>query len=329
MALTDYAVQIRSNGLILFPIPKGMTYARFDLQKQRKASYSGIMTPHTRKRISCSIDILVQRTPKQRIYNPITSKEFDFDLNFMTLTMPNHKMISARKGYDVLLSKYIRYMKDKVGLRNYVWKVELQQNQQPHWHLVTDTFIEWPVIRWKWNNLLRQEGLLNQYAKAHGHFNAPSTQIKAVESIHDMQRYLSKELCKSNFISIANGEPAIDVRWDKEAKLYNGYLYEDYQNECVTGIQWSEDLECIDYPEPQYKLVETKIEGKLWDCTEKLKIGRYSTVLDTETNRRIYAEKHRGLLDIERMEYCELVKTLNPKRLLSKDILKDYRQHLV
>lgn len=328
MALTDYAVQVRSNSLILFPIPKGMVYTKFDLTRNPTPTYSGMMTPHTRKRIASSLDILIQRTPKRNIYNPISDKNFDFHLNFITLTMPNDKAITARRGYDVLLSKYLRYLKDKAGLNNYVWKVELQQNRQPHWHLVTDTFIEWPVIRWKWNNLLKQERLLDKYALKHGHFNAPSTEIHAVESIHDMQRYLAKELCKSNYVTIANGEPAVNVRWNKEQKLYDGYLYEDYQTGEMTGIQWGEDLQCIDFPEPQYKLVESRIDGKMWDCTEKLKIGRFSTVMDTDTNKKIYAEKQRGLLDIERTEHCEIVKTLNPLRLLSSEILRDYKIYI-
>lgn len=328
MALDMYKVQLRSNGIVIFPDLRGMLHDRHNLHHEEKKGYSGIMTPTTRKRISCATDIMVQRNPRKRIYNPISETEHDFQLNFTTLTIPNYKMVSARAGYDKLLSKYLRYMKDKYSMREYLWKIELQQNGMPHYHLLMNDFVPWQVIRWKWNNLLKNEGLLNGFAKKYGHFNPPSTEIKSVEKMMDAQRYLTKELCKSTFCTVVSGDPVINVRWNKESKIYEGFMYEDIVNECVAPVSWSQDLECIEYPSIGNRLVEAKVDGKLWDCSEVLKTGRFTATLDKKTNDLIYAAKWRGQLDLEKNEFCEIARTLNPQRYISPEINKAYQSFI-
>ena len=321
-------VQIRSNGLILFEQPDSMSHQRYNLQEQTEAVYSGTMTNHARKRLSCALDILIQRNPERRIYNPITETHHDFRLNFITLTVPTHKMISASWGYEHLLGKWIRYMRDKYSLKEYVWKCELTEAQQPHWHITTNEFIPWQVIRWKWNSLMRNERLLDRYALQHGHFNPNSTDIHAIDDVQDMQRYLSKEMCKTTFCTVANGDPVVDVRWNKDDKIYEGFMYEDLNPECVQPVSWNADYSCIDYPGPHNELQPARIDGKVWDCSEVLKMGRFSAEMDRETSRRIWEAKGRGSIRHEKLEHCELIKTLNPLSLLSDQMLLDYRTYI-
>lgn len=321
-------IQVRSNSLVIFEQPDMFPHKRYDLQGDTAAVYSGTMTNHARKRLSCALDILIQRNPTRRIYNTITETSHDFRLNFVTLTVPTHKMISASWGYEHLLGKWIRYMRDKYGLKEYVWKCELTEAQQPHWHITTNEFIPWQVIRWKWNSLMRNERLLDKYARQHGHFNPNSTDIHAVENVVDMQKYLAKEMCKTVFCNVANGDPVVDVRWDKEDKLYRGFMYEDLNPECVQPVSWNADYSCIDYPGAHNELQPARIDGKVWDCSEVLKMGRFSAEMDRETSRKIWEATKRGNVRHEKLERCEIIKTLNPLSLLSQQMLQDYRTYI-
>lgn len=321
-------IQVRSNSLILFDAVDSASHLRHNLQEETAAVYSGTMTNHARKRLSCAIDILIQRNPTRRIYNPMANAHHDFRLNFITLTVPTSKYITASWGYENLLGKWIRYMRDKYGLREYVWKCELTEQEQPHWHITTNEFIPWPVIRWKWNSLMRNERLLDRYALKHGHFNANSTDIHGVESVVDMQKYLSKEMCKTVFSRAANGLPVRDVRWDKEAKLYKGVMYEDTDPELKAPVEWAANYECLTYPEVGNDLIEARIDGKVWDCSECLKIGRFSAEIDNDTAHMIWDAKRKGKIEEQKTDYCSIIKTMYPLRLLSKDMLEDYRNYI-
>ena len=61
---------------------------KFDNFKSVK-SYSGKVTTHSQRRIRKAVQILVQKSNWQQVYNPITMSEFRFKLNFITLTIPD------------------------------------------------------------------------------------------------------------------------------------------------------------------------------------------------------------------------------------------------
>ena len=321
-------IQVRSNGLLLFPQPSGMKFERFNLQQAKIQTYDGTMTQHARKRLGCAIDVLIQRNPKRRIENTVTKNMMDFQLNFITLTVPNHRYITASQGYERLLGKWVRYMRDKYGFQEYIWKTELTQNGQPHWHITSNTFIPWPVIRWKWNSLMKQERLLDRYAKKNGNFNPNSVDVHKVESIVDMQKYLSKEFGKSQFHSVLNGDPVKDVRWDKEDKIFRGYMYEEANPDFLCPVSWTPELECIDFHNKWYKLVEAKVDGKVWDCSEVLKRGRFTDVMDRETATLIYTAKHQGQIELRVTDYCTIIETMYPHKLLSPQMQADCRHHI-
>lgn len=189
-------IQVRANSLIHFLQP-ATRHGRCHYFDPTQTTYSGKMTDHTRKRLQAACDILVQRTPAQRIYNPVSQTTHDFRLAFMTLTQPPDRILDARQGYDLLLKDFLRYMRQKEGLRDYIWKFERQQNGQAHWHLATAQYIRWEVIRWAWNTRLRRSGQLEGFAKRYGHFNPNSTDIHNMVNIEDCLNYLGKEICKT------------------------------------------------------------------------------------------------------------------------------------
>jgi hypothetical protein len=174
-------------------------------------TYSGTMTVHTRKRISRAIDMLLQLSPEMKKLNPVTNKVIKHRLSFITLTVANNKkMLTAKQAYKKLLAPFLRYFRDTEVMTTYIWKAELQQRGQIHYHITTPSIIAHDAVRKNWNKQQQKAGLLKDYFKEHNHYNPNSTDIHAVSHINDFGKYLAKEFCKT----MQNETPTTGKLWD-------------------------------------------------------------------------------------------------------------------
>lgn len=194
-------------------------------------------------------------------------------INFTTLTIASQKNLQVKEAYDNLLRPWLRYMKDKEGLRNYVWKAEYQKRGQVHYHIANDVYLDWKVVRWKWNQLQYRARLLDEFALKHGHFNPNSTDIHPAKNVHDALEYMAKEMCKDN------------------------------QN-------------------------QIKTKGKVWDCSENLKEGRFSCAMNEENEMMIDDAVQMGFAKKIESENCIIIKTNDPLKMLSNGQSALYRNYI-
>lgn len=311
-------LQVRSNSLVTFDMWMGETsHRRFDFKQSERESYEGTMTEHARRRLTSCVDIMIQRNPTRKIWNPISESEHDFNINFITLTVSSHRNISAREGYDNLLSKWIRYMRDKYDLREYVWKAELQQRGQLHYHIATNTFIPWQVIRWKWNNEQKKAGLLQDYAKEFKNFNPNSVDVHKVEAEGDILGYISKEISKVSFLNVENELKVRGVRFNKKERKYTGEVESKTGSEYYFYAEWDQLMKCTSIHDPGFNLVPARLDGRIWDASETLKRKRFVDEIDRETERRMAAAIREGQARKIEVERCIVVKCPKPLDLLS------------
>lgn len=222
-------VQVRDGGLLIYNQSDYRSATRNRHVLGPGKTYSGTVTSHSAKRIKCALDILLQRSPQVRIFNPISESYHDFRINFTTLTVAAKQNITAREAYDKLLAEWLRYMRRKCGLRDYLWKAELQERGQIHYHVATNTFIDYRTIKWRWNSLQKRAGLLVGYHNKYGHWNPNGTDIHAVHKVQDIHAYLAKYLAKSS----QNTKATVGKVWDASLSLkisrFAGHL--DYLTE--------------------------------------------------------------------------------------------------
>ena len=187
--------QVRHNCLIYYELPN-VTNSR-PIQNFITKAYSGKVTDQVKKRINKAVDLLIQKSPKIYIYNPVTKKNQPFTLNFITLTVSSIRIISAIEGYVNLLKPFLRKLRTKFkGKISYVWKCELQARGQIHYHLTCNRFVHLDWIRSEWNRLQHKHRYLDHYAKVYKSFNPNSTDVHAVWKVQDIAAYLSKYLSK-------------------------------------------------------------------------------------------------------------------------------------
>jgi hypothetical protein len=243
-------VQLRYKQLLIynkFHFAEGyhskLKYSRTTHLRMQK-TYSGSVTNGAKKRMAKAIDCLLMVSPKKKIFNPIIQKFQTFQLTFITLTIAdNTKNYSAKESYDLLLSPFLKWLREKQNCKSYIWKLELQERGQIHYHLTTNEFIEFTKIRNKWNELQSNCGMLDDYKKRFGNTDPNSTDIHAVYKVQDIKKYLLKYLSKSE----QNAEKVNGKIWDCSKNLKGVKSFEfEYDN-----IKASEFLKYLDHPKTE------------------------------------------------------------------------------
>ena len=167
-----------------------------DTPKEKKVTYQGEITPHSRKRLAKALQLLIEITDERFVINPVTGRKMKFCLAFWTLTLSAPQ--DFMKDSDIkklLLEPFLRIMRRK-GLRNYIWKSELQKNGNLHFHLLTDFFLPYTIIRDCWNNCQAKLDFIDDFERRFGHRNPNSTDVRSVKSSKGVASYLSKYMLK-------------------------------------------------------------------------------------------------------------------------------------
>lgn len=204
MSLIENKLQIRSNSLIIYKKFTGFkTRSSFQQRSAEKLrtvkTYSGLVTPGARKRLIKAVELLVQTTRNKRIWvdNPNGGK-MPFQLAFTTLTIHSPGVnICGKEAHKKLLAPFLQWLRRSHDCYLYIWKAELQERGQLHYHLLLGSFVHYEAIRKKWNDLQRVNGYLDSYFNEHGHYDAPSTEIKNPMDKEDIAGYLIKEISKN------------------------------------------------------------------------------------------------------------------------------------
>lgn len=221
-----------------------LKYTRTQNLRAQK-TYSGTVTNGAKKRMSKAIDCLLMISPIKKVYNPIIKKFQSFQLTFITLTIAdNTKNYTAKESYKLLLSPFLHWLRVKKNCSSYLWKLELQERGQIHYHITTNQFIEFTEIRNKWNELQLNNGMLQEFKEKFGHTDPNSTDIHAVYKVRDIKKYLLKYLSKSeqNEVTV-NGKI-----WDCSENLKGVKSFEfEYDN-----IKPSEFLKYLEHPKTEH-----------------------------------------------------------------------------
>lgn len=217
-------MSFRSNGIMFYEVNSNLrnrqqASALFQanaLKLQHRERYKGYVSDAMKKRMKKCITMLLQSTPWQYKENPVTGKIDSHKLSFITLTTPTHEnSYSAKWCHKNLLEPMLRRMRKIYGMKSYIWKCELQENKQVHYHVTCDIMLHHGKLREDWNNLLRQHDMLVQFKAEYGHDNPNSTDIHKVFNVRNLEAYLVKYICKE----YQNAEKLDGKIWDASMNI--------------------------------------------------------------------------------------------------------------
>jgi len=116
----------------------------------------------SRTKLLDSVNFLHSTSRARTISVSSKKKIYGFKSSFVTLTLPSTQIHS-----DIIikscLNSFLVKMRSIYGLKNYVWKAELQANDNIHFHLVFDIFIHHKAIRFYWNQSIEVLGYVTRY----------------------------------------------------------------------------------------------------------------------------------------------------------------------
>lgn len=181
-----------------YPNPFKVLYSDSKPVEEKKQAYSGTVTKGAQKRIAKAVSVLMQTSPVQKFYSPISGKKISFKLGFLTLTISSvKKLLTAKEAHKLLLEPFLRILRNRYKLRSYIWKAELQKRGQIHYHLTINRWIHYKELQRIWNSLQQKAGLLNEYFSKKGHYNPNSIDIHSVKNVQNLEAYLVKYLSKN------------------------------------------------------------------------------------------------------------------------------------
>lgn len=159
----------------------------YRIKKDRKKEIEN----RIRKRLTNAVTALVDSSKKKRAFNSATGKWFSFKNNFITLTLSKKQVHPDRVIHEKIFKEFIRAWKQEEPNLLYVYKAEVQDNGNLHYHLVTNSFIHHRDLRSMWNYY--------QYGFGYTDGDNPnSTDVHALQNVDDPAAYLAKYMAKDD-----------------------------------------------------------------------------------------------------------------------------------
>lgn len=248
-----------------------------------------------------------------------TGKWSTFKINFITLTLPSKQVHDDKTIKSQIFEKWLTEMRNMGLIKEYVWRAELQANGNIHFHLATDTYLHWEILRNSWNRKCEKLGYVTRYQNQWKNVSyetyrqyrqltdkAPETQI----------RKAYEKNCKENW----SNPNSTDVHATKNVRNLGAYLSKYMAKE--SNSEATED-------HTQWK--NRIIEGRNWGCSylisrvRKLKVIRDST-LEHALSMLVKVEG----FAFQRFDYCTqiYIDLANAKTFWGKALKKYLLDHL-
>ena len=161
------------------------------------ATYQGYISPGTAKRLRRTIALLVAQAKEKIGVHPHTGKTWKWKINFITTTMsaPQYN-VSDREIKNVILAGFLRDMRRKYGLRSYVWRAERQANGRIHFHITSDSWLDYRIIRDVWNFHQSKFHFIADYQSRYPGQQPNSCDVHSVKDVKDLAAYMVKYMTK-------------------------------------------------------------------------------------------------------------------------------------
>lgn len=197
-----YRYQIRGTKILRYMSADYKTtkqYATIEkINTEKKKNYTGKMSAAAQRRVSKKVLCWYTGCVAYNEGFKISLERDKKKLVFVTLTLSSTQFTKDLEVKKQLLKPFIRFLREKKGCRNWLYKCERQENGRIHFHIIIDKYIKKEEIRETWNNLQEKEGYLGEYERKYGKLDAPSTEIRLVRNQEQCERYIAKYIAKDD-----------------------------------------------------------------------------------------------------------------------------------
>jgi len=278
---------------------------------EKKAAYSGVICDHSRKRLRRAINLLVAQAAWKTAVHFKSNREFEFKVNFVTLTLPAVQGdVTDKYLKSKCLDPWIKTMRRRHGLRSYVWRAERQFNGNLHFHVTTDTYLPFDSLRDVWNHQLSKCRIMDDHIAKHGHAHPNSTDVHSVQKISNIAAYMVKYMSKDSKTHLQDLNKAM-VRSGKSPIIPENHPF-----------QLVPDQPTWDQP----------IAGKVWDCSKNLKSKDSCTaVIDNDIDQELRVIADTFPDNTLSTDYCTMIyfRGHPPSSILENELLQLWNDYIL
>ncbi len=217
------------------------------IQRPKSNKSSGRLSAKAKQRLTIAIELLIDAAQTKRIWWSDEKRYVSFKVNFITLTLPSKQEHTDSYIVANMLKPLLRWWRDKNPSLLYIWKAEVQDNGNIHFHLTTNSFIHWRTLRKKWNGIAAKHGYI-----ARSKSDDPnSTDVHGVRNIKDLAGYITGYVAKKDLYT--KKLKRFHRRYDKVLKALPGDVYK--------------------LPVNYFSNIKRELSCKLWDASKLLLEG--------------------------------------------------------
>jgi hypothetical protein len=243
---------------------------------------------------------------------------FNFKIAFITLTLPSKQKESTAQVTNVLFNQFLTEVRQRSGMQNYVWRLEFQKNGNVHYHLVTDTYLDYFFLQKIWNRILDKAGYVQEYSDKHK--NMSLAQYNAAYNANGKQEFsvIAKRYalgCKNKWLQ----PNSVDVKSVISKKAISNYISKYFSKDSSGGTICN----ILDTPENSANL-------RLWFCSRSLSklnsISEYSEAVDYDLFHILSGENKvkTYICRWAKVLYYEMFNLSEYARKIFEMLLKDY-----
>lgn len=299
--IEDYTpcISIGSKGIVLYDRYSGGR-SRSLLPRSNKSN--GIISSKQGRRIGYYVNLLADTARTKRVFNSSTKKWYSFKLNFITLTLPSSQIHTDKEIHQRVFKSFIRAWKSIAPELLYIYKAEVQDNGNLHYHLSTNTYIDKMELRHMWNRWVDTLGYVERSS-----IDSPnSTDVHKTKDIQNLAAYMVSYLSKKDM-------------YNKKLKRYHK-IYGKYHKSNTGDV-------CV-LPKNYFKNIKRKVGIKVWDCSKTLMIKKCSIEVD---NKELLDEIERAMVlakDVHKGDWYLYIKQDKDVRKELKVISRLYHDHI-
>lgn len=276
------------------------------VRELKKTSFN--LSKQSQNEIKQSIQSIYYLSPKRK--EAISKEKYisNYKCSFITLTLPSTQIHSDKEIKEVLNNflSSLRYH----GLKNYVWKLELQKNGNIHFHLIVDKFFHFYYLRALWNKNLNKLGYIDRFREKFSKMslNDYIQYRREYEQVNKIKEPTSVEILKNRY-EIGKNENwknpnTVDVRNVNTNQQLVSYLAK-YVQKSIKKDEKESSL--TDMTELEIERLSSI--GKCWGRSESLSQLKYKNSFDTDLIDFVknLTKKYPDAFVISCYDYCSII----------------------
>ena len=171
----DFRYSITHNGIVRYLHKKGRgSHERFGVEREEEEEKNknlnkGLksndeLSQLSKKKIINRI-LWLNQIGEVKTYKTKKGEFIQHRLSMLTLTLPSKMKHSPQFITENCLTRFLNLIRSYYKIKNYIWKLELQQNGNVHYHIITDAELDYNSLKKIWNKIINKFGYVDQYSK--------------------------------------------------------------------------------------------------------------------------------------------------------------------